>query len=966
MTRRGAAQRRPLRRGVLRLSRGRRLVAARAPRRLPARLRAVVARLSPRLDAAPRALQTAPATTPAAASSTTCRTPSRCPGTRCAPTSARATSSACCAPTRRAAERRSFVVSCAYEIPLELLAIVMQREGWMRLGRWSYRDAARAALRRPARARGSRDAARLARLALLALLVPVDLLWTLPREIWRAARQGRLAQFRSYLRGLWDGCARPAAAAARARAAMTTASAFAVRRAGARHADCSPSASRSARWPFEPDMRPDDLEQLKDDLIDFRAELEEPGVRAGLVETALPRILATLEMIPDSYRDEDILELGSSPYFLSLCLYRLCTRHAEARQLLRPRRQARRRSAGEPAHRRGGRVRVRGLQHRDRRRFPTRTRASTSSSSRSSSSTSASTRCARWRRSTASCGRAASSSSRRRTRSRSSASARFVRGGSQMVDRYSPLFGYGARHNREYHPRELRELLEGTGFAIEEMATRDLAAAAAHRALAARALEAAAGALRRRPARGAHLPARPPRRRASAGISRPTSSTTSSSTPWSRYPWVEMGINDSIQCAAGWYPLERRRRRRRAALDRRRRGTGVSEDAGERSPRSAPRCSRRPRPARRPRALRVVVWDRWLGRVRRRERLRRRRRDRRARRLATDRAADRAAASAPRRRGRGEDPTRRRPASAGGASPCGASGSDTAARRTESAALRSAAMPFKQYVRAEIAAGLDETYRFENWAADTPGRAYYDVHLSVIDERETCVPTLRRVLAGARHAHPRIGLRHRPLDGVLRAPRSPCRSASTTAPGPLRVARARDPALRLVRGDVVASPFKDASFDAVFSSYVAEHFETGPDALLREIRRVLKPDGLLLIVVPYNNLFRRLVTNRVLQAFYLVSRLRGRPSPSPSIASRARRSTAFLARDRLSHRARRARRLPPAVGEGPQPRPRPARPPRGRMGDLGAERRRHVLARALNAISPWICAAGIFSSRAQS
>src|SRR3989304_553871 len=23
-----------------------------------------------------------------------------------------------------------------------------------------------------------------------------------------------------------------------------------------------------------------------------------------------------------------------------------------------------------------------------------------------------------------------------------------------------------------------------------------------------------------------------------------------------RYPWMEMGINDSIQCAAGWYPLE--------------------------------------------------------------------------------------------------------------------------------------------------------------------------------------------------------------------------------------------------------------------------------------------------------------------------------------------------------------------------------------------------------------------------
>jgi GT2 family glycosyltransferase len=101
-------------------------------------------------------------------------------------------------------QRRSFVVSCAYEVPLELLAIVMQREGWMRLGRWSYRDAARLHfLDRHADRLAGRSG--LARAALLAVSIPVDLVWTLPHEIWRAARQGRLAQLRSYLRGLWDG-----------------------------------------------------------------------------------------------------------------------------------------------------------------------------------------------------------------------------------------------------------------------------------------------------------------------------------------------------------------------------------------------------------------------------------------------------------------------------------------------------------------------------------------------------------------------------------------------------------------------------------------------------------------------------------------------------------------------------------------------------------------------------------------
>ena len=79
-------------------------------------------------------------------------------------------------------------------------------------------------------------------------------------------------------------------------------------------------------------------------------------MRAELIETGLPRLLATLEMIPDSYRGKDILELGSSPYFLSLCLYRMCSGTLQARQLLRSRRQARRRPPGQPAHRRGDRL----------------------------------------------------------------------------------------------------------------------------------------------------------------------------------------------------------------------------------------------------------------------------------------------------------------------------------------------------------------------------------------------------------------------------------------------------------------------------------------------------------------------------------------------------------------------------------------------------------------------------------
>ena len=94
--------------------------------------------------------------------------------------------------------------------------------------------------------------------------------------------------------------------------------------------------------------------------------------------------------------------------------------------------------------------------------------------------------------------------------------------------------------------------------------------------------------------------------------------------------------------------------------------------------------------------------------------------------------------------------------------------------------------------------------------------------------------------------------------------------------GPLRLARAHDPDMRLVRGDALATPFPDNTFDAAFSSYVAEHFEDGPEELFREIHRVLKPGGLFFLVVPFNNTFRRFVVNPTLRIFYALWKLRGK------------------------------------------------------------------------------------------
>jgi GT2 family glycosyltransferase len=103
-----------------------------------------------------------------------------------------------------AQERRRFVQSCAYEIPLEILAITFGREGWLRLGRFGYPDALRVHFLERHRARLDGLGAP-AKAGLLALTVPFDLLWTLPRELWRAWRGGRFDEMICHLRGLWDG-----------------------------------------------------------------------------------------------------------------------------------------------------------------------------------------------------------------------------------------------------------------------------------------------------------------------------------------------------------------------------------------------------------------------------------------------------------------------------------------------------------------------------------------------------------------------------------------------------------------------------------------------------------------------------------------------------------------------------------------------------------------------------------------
>lgn len=65
--------------------------------------------------------------------------------------------------------------------------------------------------------------------------------------------------------------------------------------------------------------------------------------------------------------------------------------------------------------------------------------------------------------------------------------------------------------------------------------------------------------------------------------------------------------------------------------------------------------------------------------------------------------------------------------------------------------------------------------------------------------------------------------------------------------------------LPLACGNVSQMPFPDETFDLYYSGGVVEHFEAGAEDSLKEARRVLKKDGILLISVPYFSPLRKML-----------------------------------------------------------------------------------------------------------
>lgn len=158
---------------------------------------------------------------------------------------------------------------------------------------------------------------------------------------------------------------------------------------------------------------------------------------------------------------------------------------------------------------------------------------------------------------------------------------------------------------------------------------------------------------------------------------------------------------------------------------------------------------------------------------------------------------------------------------------------------------------YKRAQQPALAAGYDEAYF-------VAGSAKY------VRRWEHRVRKCRRQLVAARELAPAardvldLGCS---VGYVLEAARREGLSAAGLDTAAFAVEACRSRGFRAEQGTLDALPFPDGSFDIVTAKHVLEHTER-PLAALAEIRRVLRPGGVLLVVVPDAGYWKRFLMPR--------------------------------------------------------------------------------------------------------
>jgi SAM-dependent methyltransferase len=301
-------------------------------------------------------------------------------------------------------------------------------------------------------------------------------------------------------------------------------------------------------------MRVRDVSALAHDLKAYRSHWEDPVTRAQLVDGALPRLLATLEMLPEGTPDCRVLELGSAPFFTSIALDR-----EWPGKVTRANYQGTTDTHGSQSliNLEGGPPKVYEYDlfniEVDEFPYPDGTfDVVLFSELIEHLGLNPVWALSEIHRVLKPGGHVVVTTPNALSLERLET---YLTGGSQMVDKYMPLLGYGARHNREYQPAELREVLESTGFDVEVQIVRDLGEHSRRTRLRRAVWKMALRVWSRQP-RDTHMFVRARRRDVFRWHFPPRLYDHMQMYYLIRHPWVEMGVNDDIQCGVGWGGLE--------------------------------------------------------------------------------------------------------------------------------------------------------------------------------------------------------------------------------------------------------------------------------------------------------------------------------------------------------------------------------------------------------------------------